>query len=187
MAKFCLTDGQQRLLRAQLCSTDDVDFYRRTQALLEVGRGRSPAEVSHSLGVSCSSIYNWMNAFARNPQPSAVMDHRGQGRPGLLTGPLKEILQKALEQTPEACGYQSTGWTVPLLQRHLERHGGKWLSALTIRRKLHEWGYVWRQLGYVLPGKSMSIEKRMDSLTGQEVALPSNGDAVTSYGAAAFR
>src|SRR5882724_7452335 len=102
MAKFCLTDGQRRLLRAQLYSTDDVDFYRRTHALLEVGQGRSPAEVSRSLGVSMSSIYNWMDAFTRNPQPNAVMDHRGQGRPSLWTDPLKKLLREALEQTPNA-------------------------------------------------------------------------------------
>jgi transposase len=185
MAKFCLTDGQQRLLRAQLCSTDDVDFYRRTQALLEVGRGRSPAEVSRSLGVSCSSVYNWLDAFARNPQPSAVMDHRGQGRPSLWTEPLKRLLREALEQAPGAWGYQSTGWTVPLLQTHLEHHGGKWLSALTVRRKLHEWGYVWRQLGYVSTEKSVLNEKKTDSLNGQVVALPSNGRAVTPYRALA--
>jgi transposase len=185
MAKFRLTDEQQRLLRAQLCSTDDVDFYRRTQALLEVGRGRSPAEVSRSLGVSCSSIYNWLGAFARNPQPGAVMDHRGQGRPSLWTEPLKKLLQEALEQEPGAWGYQSKGWTVPLLQTHLERHGGQWLSTLTIRRKLHECGYVWKQFGYVLTGESLPNEKKPDSLTGQVVALPSNGHAVRSYRAPA--
>jgi len=179
MTRFHLTVEQQRLLRAQLCSTDDVDLYRRTFALLEVGQGRSPAKTAGALGVSCSSIYNWMDAFARNPQPNAVMDHRGQGRPSLWTDSLKKLLREALEQAPGVWGYQSTGWTVPLLQTHLERHGGKCLSALTIRRKLHEWDYTWKQFGYVLLAKESVLNgKPSDLLARQAVALSSNGHAV---------
>ena len=149
MIKFCLTDEQRRLLRGQLNSTQDINLYRRILALLEVDRGRSPADISRSLGVSCSSVYNWLDAFETTPQPSALTDHRGQGRPSLWTDPLEKLLREILRQSPAAMGYQALGWTVPLLQMHLTQHGGKRLSDPTIRRKLHKMGYIWEHSRYV--------------------------------------
>lgn len=179
MQKFRLTEGQRRLLRGQLYSTDDVDLYRRTLALLEVDQGRSPTDVARSLGVSSSSVYNWMGAFGSNPQMGAIMDHRGQGRHSLWTDPLNILLSEVLEQAPNALGYQSTGWTVPLLQAHLERHGGKLLSTSTIRRKLHELGYIWSQFSYVLAREPGLNGKPSNILKGQVVAVSPNGHTVS--------
>jgi transposase len=181
MTRFHLTKEQERLLRAQLCSTDDVDLYRRTVALLEIGQGRCATEIANALGVSCSSVYNWLNAFEANPKPAALVDQRGQGRPSLWSDSLQNLLRSALAQAPDALGYQVTDWTVPLLQEHLCRQSGKRLSTLTIRRKLHQWGYVWKEFGYVLTGKSVFNGKISDSLAGQVTALPLNGDTVAQY------
>ena len=41
--------------------------------------------------------------------------------------------------------------TVPLLQAHLQRCGGRRLSEDTIRRQLDRLGYVWKRFRYVLP------------------------------------
>lgn len=169
MTRFHLTAEQRRLLRAQLCSTEDVDLYRRTLALLEVDQGRSPAEVSRSLGVSCSSVYNWLDIFATLPRPSALVDRRGQGRPSLWADPLQKLLCEALEKTPDSLGYQGESWTVPLLQMHLVRHGEKWLSDPTIRRKLHELGYVWEHSRYVLTGTPEYGKQVPDSAAARAV------------------
>src|SRR6266849_4436613 len=107
---FHLTEEQRRQLRAQLCSTNDVDVYRRTLALLEVDEGRSPAKVSRSLGVSCSSVYNWMNTFGRVPHLDALADHRGHGRSSLWTDSLENLLRDAMRQTPDAWCYQPAHW-----------------------------------------------------------------------------
>lgn len=159
--KFHLTEDQRRQLRAQLCSADDVDVYRRTLALLEVAEGRSPAKVSRSLGVSCSSVYNWLNAFESVPHPDALADHRGHGRSSLWTESLEKTLHEALQKTPDVLGYQAKHWTVPLLQAHLECHGGTSLSDPTIRRKLRRCGYVWGSLGYVLNNGVGESERRV--------------------------
>jgi len=169
MAKFHLTDEQRRFLRAQLNSTDDVNLYRRTLALLEVDQGRSPADISRSLGVSCSSVYNWLDAFETTPQPSALTDHRGQGRPSLWTDLLDKLLRETLRQSPAAMGYQALGWTVPLLQMHLTQHGGKRLSDPTIRRKLHEMGYVWEHSRFVAAPAPEFGNKVPDAATARTV------------------
>lgn len=146
---FRLTEEQRRQLRAQLGSTDDVDVYRRTLTLLEVDEGRSPAEVSRALGVSCSSVYNWLKSFERVPSPDALADHRGHGRSSLWTDSLENIFDEAMRQAPNVCGYEAAHWTVPLLQAHLHRCSGRSVSDPTIRRKLHQCGYVWGGFGYV--------------------------------------
>lgn len=168
--RFHLTDEQRRQLRAQLCSTSDIDVYRRTLALLEIDEGRSPARVSRSLGVSCSSVYNWVKAFERVPHPDALADHRGHGRSTLWTDSLENLLCEALRQTPGNFGFQASHWTVSLLQAHLCQHGGKLLSDPTIRRKLRARGYVWSGFGYVLNGASETERKTEDSITVFTVA-----------------
>lgn len=150
--RFHLTEEQRRQLRSQLCSTEDVDLYRKTLALLEVNQGRSPMEVSRSLGVSCSSVYNWLNAFELTPSPKALADHRGRGRHSFWTDALCQLLLAALHKKPGACGYQALRWTVPLLQEHLRLQAGVSLSDPTIRRKLHRDGYSWGPFGFALKG-----------------------------------
>jgi transposase len=165
MAKVHLTKDQRRLLRAQLCSTEDVNLYRRTLALLEVDRGRSPADIARSIGVSCSSVYNWLDTFASSPEPGALMNRRGQGRPTLWADQFEKILREALEHSPLAAGYQALDWTVPLLQIHLTRYTGKCLSVPTIRRKLHEMGYIWKHSRYVLTTRPPAENKAPEVAT----------------------
>ena len=172
---FHLTDAQRRQLRAQLCSTSDVDVYRRTLALLEVDEGRSPSKVSRALGVSCSSVYNWLSTFQRVPHADALADHRKHGRPSLWTDSLENVFREALRLTPDACGYPAAHWTVPLLQAHLHRHGGRPVSDPTIRRKLRQSGYVWDGFGYVLTGGREPEKKLLDSAALQTSSFSCHG------------
>jgi transposase len=187
MAKFRLTEEQRRLLRAQLCSAEDVDLYRRTLALLQVDEGRSPAEVSRSLGVGSSSVYNWLNAFARSPQPNVLFDRRGQGRPSLWTDPLDKLLRDALRQSPDVWGYRGGNWTVPLLQTHLGRQGGIRISAPTIRRKLRQWGYAWNSSRYMLVEGPELKQGAVDSVADKPAALASGCQTAMQRQTAAVR
>jgi len=138
-------------------------------ALLEVHEGQSPEKVSRTLGVSRSSVYNWLNAFERLPHPHAVTDHRGRGRSSLWSSALETLLREALRQPPHACGHQAAHWTVPMLQAHLHHQGGQRLSEPTIRRKLHRSGYVWGRFGYVLDEVCGPEKKTLDSTVLQMV------------------
>ena len=146
---FYLTAEQRQLLRGQLRSTNDIDLYRRTLALLEADQGRSPIAVAHSLGVSRSSVYNWLKVFTETPQPDSLADHRGHGRPSLWTDTLERILWEALLHPPDLWGLEGADWTVPLLRAHLVRQTGKCVSETTIRRRLHQQGYVWDNSRFV--------------------------------------
>jgi transposase len=146
-----LTPWQRRKLRLELRRADDASHYRRLLAVLELDRGRTVAEVAASLGVTRQSVYNWACSFAAFPDPEALRDRYGVGRPTAWSDELEALLLDSLRRRPDELGYAGLNWTVPLLQEHLYRRGGVWLSDDTIRRRLDRLGYVWKRFRYVLP------------------------------------
>lgn len=146
-----LTSSQRRRLRTQLRRATEASYYHRLLAILELDRGQTVAEVAASLQVTRQSVYNWARSFAACPDPAVLQDHYGVGRPTAWTEELKTLLWTSLPQRPDELGYIGVNWTVPLLQEHLLRHGGRWLADDTIRRELDRLGYVWKRFRYVLP------------------------------------
>jgi transposase len=151
MSNFRLTSPQRRLLRRALGATDDASYYRRLLAVLELDRGRPAADVAAALGVTRQSVSNWARAYRRAPRPATLADHYGGGRPTAWTDDLQALLRSCFRQRPDQLGYAAVNWTVPVLQEHLQRCTGVWLSDDTIRRQLQRWGYVWKRFRYVLP------------------------------------
>ena len=151
MSLVQLTSAQRRNLLDQLRRADRASDYRRLLAVLELGRGKSVAHVADLLRVTRQSVYNWASAFAARPDPEALRGHYGIGRPSSWTDRLRALLLASLEQRPDELGYAGVNWTVPLLQEHLDRRGGRRLSDDTIRRELDRLGYVWKRYRYVLP------------------------------------
>src|SRR4051812_23636774 len=150
MDRLKLNGWQRRRLRRQLRETRDVRLYRRTLAILELGRGRSARDVALSLGVQPRTAYYWAEAYLRDHDPSALCDAQRLGRPSLWAEGLERRLLEAIDRSPQELGYPSVDWTVPLLQEPLGHHGDEPLSDETIRRRLRRLGYVWRRSRYVL-------------------------------------
>lgn len=146
-----LTSSQRHRLRTQLRHATDAGYYRRLLAILELDQGQTVAEVAALLQVTRQSVYNWARSFAACPDPAVLQDQYGIGRPSVWTEQLPTLLLTSLPQRPDQWGYVGVNWTVPLLQEHLFRHGGCWLSDDTIRRELDRLGYVWKRFRYVLP------------------------------------
>jgi transposase len=157
-----LTSRQRRKLRTQLRGTDDASYYRRLLALLDLDRGRTAAEVAASLGVTRQSVYNWACSFAACQDPAALRGRYGVGRPTAWSDELEALLLAALQRRPDELGDAGVNWTIPLLQEHLSRRGGVWLSDDTIRRRLDRLGYVWKRYRYVLPPDPEREKKTRD-------------------------
>src|SRR5947209_6535242 len=128
MSILRLTACQRRRLREALSTAEDASCYRRLLALLELDRGQPPQEVAAALGVSRQSVYNWARAFQGSPRPATLEDHYGPGRPSAWTDGLRALLQSCFRQRPDELGYAAVNWTVPVLQEHLQRRAGLWLS-----------------------------------------------------------
>jgi transposase len=151
MREFVLTRSQRYQLRQQLKHTQDAALYRRTLALLELDKGKPLAQIARSLGVTRQSIYNWVDVYTLAYDPLALVDAERSGRPAVWTPELQELLEKLLHESPTAWDYPAVNWTVPLLRQQLATWDGRWLSEDSIRRRLHEMGYVWKRKRYVLP------------------------------------
>jgi transposase len=150
MSPVRLTPQQRFRLRRQLRTTDDLDLYRRTLALLELDRGSPVTEVAIRLGVGRRSVHRWIAAYRHHPVPRSLVTHHSPGRPTAWTEDARAILRASLDQPPDHFGYQATGWTVPLLQSHLALWGLTDRSDASLRRQLHALGYVWKRPRYVL-------------------------------------
>lgn len=145
-----LTPTQRRQLHSLLRATKDVRQYRRALALLELAQGRPVAEVAALLGVQRATLYNWLDAYREDPSPHRLQDRPRSGRPPLRTDLMGGLLADALQQPPSLFGYVATEWTVPLLQDHLARATDRRPSEDTVRRQLHQMGYVWKRPRYTL-------------------------------------
>jgi transposase len=159
MSRFELKYGQRRRLQRQLRETSDVRPYRKTLAMLELDRGRSAADIAEMRGVTRQTVHSWAAAYARLSDPSALIDHYGQGRPRLLTGAIEDRLRLLLTCSPQDLGDPATDWTVPLLQEELASDMGQRPSDDTVRRGLHRLGYIWKRPRYVLEPDPQREEK----------------------------
>jgi transposase len=86
------------------------------------------------------------------------------------------LLQTLLILSPEWFGYYATHWTVPLLKNQLRQNTGEEYSSDTIRRWLHELGYVWKRPRYVLAPdpereKKRQIRRVLSGLSRRRVVL----------------
>jgi transposase len=150
MRDLSLTPAARRALEQQLRETRDVGVFRRTLAVLEAASGRPVAAIAAFLRTSRPTVYQWLKAYSAAPDPVSLVDHRGGNRASVWTEELCAALGASLAQSPDHFGYQAVEWTVPLLQQHLARGNGTRPSQTTIRRQLHQQGYVWKRPRYVL-------------------------------------
>ena len=165
MRTLTLTRSQRYRLRQQLQHTQDAALCRRTLALLELEQGKAPVQIARSLGVTRQSIYNWVEAYMESFDPLALRDAARCGHPTSWSPDLDELFGTLLKERPTQWGYQAVNWTVSLLQQQLASWDGSWLSEDTIRRKLHDLGYVWKRTRYVLPPDPDKEKKKTPSPT----------------------
>jgi transposase len=172
MSGLRLTAAQRRRLEQQLRTTRDAGLYRRTMAILEAADGRPISEVARLVRTSRRSVHYWIESYERARDPACLADHRGGNHPTLWTEELQAALHASLERRPDQFGYQAVEWTVPLLGEHLTRRAGQQPSATSIRRQLHDLGYVWKRPRYVLDPDPERDKKTADSPGHPPVATP---------------
>lgn len=128
----------------------DVRYFRALQALLRFSTGTAVGVVAQEAGVTPQMTWVWRKVYRVSRGDERVL--RPVPPPGAspLTGPSQNAqIESILQEDPQALGYQATGWTVPLLQYHLQVQS-ICLSQRTVRRRLKSLGYVWKRPSYVL-------------------------------------
>ena len=110
--------------------------------------GRNPTEIAAVLFCSRSSVYRTVRAY-RTGTLGLEPDDDGRLRPPSRTTVLMPTLRRSLlallKAPPRAYGWCRTRWSCATLALTLQRKRGRIVSAETMRRWLHEIGWVWKR------------------------------------------
>jgi transposase len=112
---------------------DQVMSYVRRSAVCAVEEKHySPEEAADFLGISRSSIYEWIHKY-REEGEEALDTQKAPGAPLVMTPEIDEWLRKTiLTSTPEAHGYDTVLWTLNIIVELLKKHFGLWVSDSTV-------------------------------------------------------
>ena len=116
--------------------------------LLLCAAGRNPTEIAACLFCSRSSVYRIVRAY-RAGSLGVQIDKDGQLSIAVQTTVLMPWLTRSLgallKAAPRAYGWCRTRWSCATLAATLKAKHGVEVSAETVRRWLHEIGWVWKR------------------------------------------
>jgi transposase len=116
--------------------------------LLLCAAGRSPTEIAVVLFCSRSSVYRTVRGYHEGTLGLEHDDHGRLASPVRITvllPTLRRSLVALLKATPQASGWCRTRWSCATLALTLRTKRGITVSAETMRRWLHEIGWVWKR------------------------------------------
>jgi transposase len=145
-----LSRAERGAVERALKATRDRRHWVRLRGVLLAAGGVPIAEICRDLGCVQSSVYDWLAHWRHTRDPAALADAPRSGQPPVLKAAHRARLEQLLGEEPEAYGYKTVGWTVPLLAVHFAEVEGVPVSETTLRRVLHALGYRWKRPRYVL-------------------------------------
>lgn len=163
-----LSSPERSDLCRQLQSSNDARVVRRSGALLKLDRGEPVADVAGELGVSRQTLYNWKHWH--KAEHRGLSDASRSGRPSCWRPRYLRQLRQSMDESPRDHGFRAVSWTSGLLQTHLLDVFDFEVSRRSIRRKLHDLGYVWKRFRYILHPDPNRDKKKTYPQSCQEVA-----------------
>jgi transposase len=116
--------------------------------LLLCAAGRNPTEIAAFLLCSRSSVYRIVQAY-RTGSLGIRVDHEGQlsiaVQPTIFRPWLTRSLGAILKKAPRVYGWCRTRWSWATLAATRQAKHGIEVAAETVRRWLHEIGWVWKR------------------------------------------
>jgi transposase len=128
-------EGLTRISR----SRSDKRRARRAKALLGLHHGKSVQQVALDTGLSRQAIYNLQKRYLDRQAARVhqrVSDGAHTGRPPKKRQLVMQIVGKLIKRNPRRYGYDSTAWTIPMLNQEVQKQTGVEVSHRTIRRAL---------------------------------------------------
>jgi transposase len=115
--------------------------------LLLCAAGRTPSEIAAVLFCSRSSVYRVVRAYRAGTLTFAnpTAEDASRARLRTLTPSLQRSLLAILKTVPWACGWCRTRWSCATLALEVQARRGVIVSTETVRRWLHELGWVWKR------------------------------------------
>lgn len=150
----------QELYRVVKASSERIDTVRRAKALLALTNGASFTQAAAQAGYKeADSVCKLVRRFHRRGLV-ALCIAAGRGRKATYTSQARQQILEELRRTPDREQHQSATWSLHLLQRALRRGGLPAIGASTIRRVLHQTGYVFgRSRTWCRTGTAVRVRK----------------------------
>jgi len=137
-------DGLQQLLADGPFAKEQC----RIQALLWLAAGQPVQGIADVLGVSCRTVYSWVQRFHERPDldwGGRLADAPRSGRPPTALGIIDPLIAEVIDGDPRQLGYRSTGWTNRLLRRYLREVHHLTVSRRSVSRALARLGIRWKR------------------------------------------
>ena len=143
-----IPSGEQAQLLAQLRAAR-YGHLLACHILLLCAAGRTPTEIAAALFCSRSSIYRTVDAYRRGELALGLATEAGAPPAPAARASLKRSLVALLKRAPQAFGWCRVRWSCACLAAELKTRRNVSLSQETVRRWLHELGYVWKRARHV--------------------------------------
>src|SRR5512147_2955414 len=153
MPPITLNDRLRGELEGLVAHTPLAKERCRAQTLLWLAEGQSAEEVAELLHVSRQSVYNWVDRFRQREGldlRARLLDAPRSGRPPTALGIIDPLIAAVIDRDPRDLGYHSTGWTAPLLRKHLEQVHGIVVSRKSVSLALDRLRIAWKRPRYQL-------------------------------------
>jgi putative transposase len=139
--------AEQAQMLAALCRAR-YGYLLGLHILLLCAMGRNPTQIADVLFCSRSSVYRVVRAY-RAGTLGLEPDDDGRLHPPVRTTVLVPTVRRSLlallKAPPRACGWCRTRWSCATLALTLQTKRGLTVSAETMRRWVHEVGWVWKR------------------------------------------
>jgi transposase len=119
-------------------------YWLALHIILLCAAGYTPTQIAAVLFCSRSSVYRAVRAY-RAGALDTLTDTDSAHRASSLTPSLRRSLLALLKRMPSAYGWCRTRWSCATLAAQIEVQRGVAVSAATLRRWLHQLGWVWKR------------------------------------------
>lgn len=137
------TRRQRKVLTRKAQRDRDPEMRRRCMIVLGVARGSSACEVAKSLSCAVSTVTRWVHRFNGFGIPGLCDRREDNGPQPKATPAHLRVLERLINDSPEAYGWKRSTWTLELLAKQLKRETGQPFSTTTIHRMLKRIGARW--------------------------------------------
>ena len=128
-------------LERRYATARDAETRTRSHMVLLAGAGRAAAEVAALVRRSPDTVWRVVRRYQH--LGSDGVPHRPRpGHRGRIPVAWEQELRRAIELDPHVVGVQSAVWTTGLLAAYLAAATGHRVYLETVRRHLHQAGYV---------------------------------------------
>jgi transposase len=165
---------QHELQRIAKASAERMDVIKRARALLAVANGQGFSQAAREAGFASGDTVCQLVARFNQQGLSALLVAAGRGRKPTYTQQQRGQILTELASEPKRKEDGSASWSLSLLQQRLRETSLPQVGASTIRRTLHQAGYVygqsrtWCQTGTVLRKRKAGVVKVHDPKTEEK-------------------